>query len=83
MNESTRNETSFQRLHGLIGRTYNYLFRSFVPQCSYTIRSEASNFWRSSVKDESVMDMSHWRGKGRYADEEKWHLHRNPTQPLT
>jgi hypothetical protein len=69
--ESINDKNAFQRLHALISATFKS-FKKLIPQFNFTIRSDASHFWRSSINSESVMDMSHWKGKGRYADQEKW-----------
>lgn len=71
MEQTIRSKNLYRKLYRLIAKIFNYT-KSQIPQFSFTIRSDASNLWSSSKKDEAVMHMSHWRGKGRYTDEEKW-----------
>ena len=43
-----------------------------VPQCNKYIEAEAGAYWDNSKEVKSVRDMSHWKGEGRFADEEFW-----------
>src|SRR5688572_20341238 len=53
-------------------RTIRQFYDSAVPDDEALRQSDAQAFWSSSLNDPATQDLSHWLGKGRWNDEEKW-----------
>lgn len=45
---------------------------NLFSQSKNKIILDAEKFWRLSKTDPNIQDLSHWRGKGRWTDDELW-----------
>ncbi len=43
-----------------------------VPEKEDKISNDAKKYWSSSQENSTIQDLSHWRGSGRWCDDESW-----------
>ena len=46
--------------------------KQFIPQSEERISRDATKFWSSSDKSDRIKQLSHWLGKGKWSDEQRW-----------